>query len=302
MEKKENKAVEAVETVETVVETTVSAEEEIKVAEVAAETEQEVEAVEEPTVTEEEVNIYLQKELAIRQKYNSKIDKIQEEINALRAKKQAEIKQLRKDFPLEFIKGEKITPRIYWVGKLVNGRIGHECLRIFLTKEEEVTTTKKKVVDGETVTTTNTKSVFMYKEYVNIFTQFQQGRDGRIFATDEDIMAHPVWIRANHSDGDFIPFNKENGGIFAKNGTAITADLFATLCRIVESAKNVQELRENLIQCLHEHGMVIAIDKVAFIDSKKFDDPAEEESVKEVSVDLESAEKVIEETATEEQN
>lgn len=301
MEKKENNMeMEAVK-VETVVDVDTTAED-VKVAEVAAETEQEVEAVEEPTVTEEEVNIYLQKELAIRQKYNSKIDKIQEEINALRAKKQAEIKQLRKDFPLEFIKGEKITPRIYWVGKLVNGRIGHECLRIFLTKEEEVTTTKKKVVDGETVTTTNTKSVFMYKEYVNIFTQFQQGRDGRIFATDEDIMAHPVWIRANHSDGDFIPFNKENGGIFAKNGTAITADLFATLCRIVESAKNVQELRENLIQCLHEQGMVIAIDKVAFIDSKKFDDPAEEESVKEVSVDLESAEKVIEETATEEQN
>ena len=300
MEKKENNMeMDAVKTVETVVDT---AAEEVKVAEVAAETEeQKQEAVEEPTVTEEEVNIYLQKELAIRQKYNSKIDKIQEEINALRAKKQAEIKQLRKDFPLEFIKGEKITPRIYWVGKLVNGRIGHECLRIFLTKEEEVTTTKKKVVDGETVTTTNTKSVFMYKEYVNIFTQFQQGRDGVRFATDEDIMAHPVWIRANHSDGNFIPFNKENGGIFAKNGTAITADLFATLCRIVESAKNVRELRENLIQCLHERGMVIAIDKVAFNDSKKFDDP-EEECVKEVSVDLESAEKVIEETATEEQN
>jgi hypothetical protein len=46
--------------------------------------------------------------------------------------------------------------------------------------------------------------------------------------------------------------------------------------------------------------MVIAIDKVAFNDSKKFDDP--EECVKEVSVDLESAEKVLEETATEEQN
>lgn len=212
--------------------------------------------------TEEEMEIYKAKEKEIIDKYDPSIRELEKQIQLLNSKKEEELIRLQVSYPREFIEDSrrgKVIPCIVWQGKRLNGLLGHECLRIFLVRED--------TIERETKTgKVKEEKVFLFKNYLNVFTTFQQSSDGKKFTSDAEIYQHPVWVRIEECSDKFSVWDKESHYYLSRRET-ISADLFVSICDLVHTAlgKDAKTLREELINLLSRDGRSIKIDEIAII-------------------------------------
>ena len=198
--------------------------------------------------TEEE--IYKEKEEEIIDKHDPKISEDELIIN----------------YPKEFLENSKkgeMIPCIVWQGVRLNGLLGHENIRIFLVRED--------ILEKETKTGKIKKKIFLFKNYLNVFTTFQQISDGKRFTSDAEIYQHPVWVRIEECSSDkFSVWDKESHYYLNRRDT-ISEDLFVSICDLVHNAldKDAKTIREELIDLLSRDGRDIKIDELAIIPKSK---------------------------------
>ena len=222
---------------------------------------------EETTSDVVEMEIYKEKEEEIIDKYDPKISELEKQIQLLNSKKDEELIRLQVSYPKEFLedsnKGE-VIPCIVWQGVRLNGLLGHEYIRIFLVRED--------ILEKETKTgKINKKKIFLFKNYLNVFTTFQQNSDGKRFTSDAEIYQHPVWVRIEECSSDkFSVWDKESHYYLNRRET-ISADLFVSICDLVHNAlgKDAETIRKELIDLLSRDGRDIKIDELAIIPKSK---------------------------------